>query len=51
MYGRKPKRAVRDAWRWRERWRFVEVEAECGLWVKLRQTEEAWVMMDAFFAG
>ncbi|CAK0872354.1 unnamed protein product, partial [Prorocentrum cordatum] len=29
MYGRKPARAVRGAWRWRERWRFVEVEAEC----------------------
>ncbi|CAK0847980.1 unnamed protein product, partial [Prorocentrum cordatum] len=29
MHGRKPARAVRDAWRWRERWRFVEVEAEC----------------------
>ena len=29
MYGRKPPRAVRGAWRWRERRRFVEVEADC----------------------
>ncbi|CAK0895889.1 unnamed protein product [Prorocentrum cordatum] len=28
MYGRKPLRAVWDAYRWRERWRFVEVEAD-----------------------
>ncbi|CAK0856139.1 unnamed protein product, partial [Prorocentrum cordatum] len=28
MCGRKPLRAVWDAYRWRERWRFVEVEAD-----------------------
>ncbi|CAK0822646.1 unnamed protein product, partial [Prorocentrum cordatum] len=28
MYGQKPLRAVWDAYRWRERWRFVEVEAD-----------------------
>ncbi|CAK0849661.1 unnamed protein product, partial [Prorocentrum cordatum] len=28
MYGRKPLRAVWGAYRWRERWRFVEVEAD-----------------------
>ncbi|CAK0825870.1 unnamed protein product [Prorocentrum cordatum] len=28
MHGRKPLRAVWDAYRWRERWRFAEVEAD-----------------------
>ena len=31
----------------------VDVSAECGLWVQLRQENlsPAWVEMDAFFAG
>ncbi len=29
----------------------VEVEAECGLWVRIKAEVPTWVEMDAFFMG